>query len=160
MNFLTKSFTKMYFYCLKIIKMKHAAFLLLILAAAFSCNDSKSDKKEDGKKDNYEKAKETLLETEKKDPTRFITVSGHDKKNLIGQTVIRGTLNSHAKEATFKDVDLDLAFYSKTGALLEKDRETIFDILAPGESVNFKTKYFAPKGTDSLAIVVVGAKAE
>ena len=31
-------------------------------------------------------------------------------------------------------------------------------IIEPGKSVDFKTKYFAPKGTDSVAIKVVGAK--
>ncbi len=127
----------------------------LIIAA---CNSSSGDKPADPKKDKYEQTKETLEETEKKNPTRFITVSGHDKRNLLGQTVVKGTLNNTGKVATYKDVELKLSFYSKTGSLLEEDPETIFETIAPGKSTNFKTKYFAPKGTDSVAIKVMGAK--
>ncbi len=61
-------------------------------------------------------------------------------------------------DATYKDVDLKLTFYSKTKALLETDKETVFEVLPPGQSKNFKTKYFAPKGTDSVALEVLGAK--
>lgn len=109
-------------------------------------------------KDKYELTKEDLQTTETKSPTRFITVSGHDKRNLLGQTVVKGTLTNNAKVVSFKDVDVELAFYSKTGALLEKDRETVYETIAPGDSKNFKTKYFAPKGTDSVALKVMGSK--
>ena len=76
----------------------------------------------------------------------------------MGQTVVKGTLVNKASVATFKDVDIKLSFYSKTQALLETDNETEYMTLGPGESKDFKTKYFAPKGTDSVALVVLGAK--
>jgi hypothetical protein len=138
---------------------KVPAILAIALLALSAC--SSSDKKSSDKvNDQYEKTKEDLGETEKKNPDRFITVTGHDKRNLIGQTVVKGTLNNNAKISSFKDVDLEISFYSKTGALLEKDKETIYETLAPGDSKNFKTKYFAPKGTDSVALKVTGAKVE
>ncbi len=49
----------------------------------------------------------------------------------------------------------DVVFY---GALLETDKETFYEIIHPGETKDFKTKYFAPKGTDSVALKVIGAK--
>jgi len=119
---------------------------------------SSSDKKAGKEKDKYEQTKETLEETEKKNPARFLTVSGHDRRNLIGQTVIKGTLTNKARVATYKDIDIELSFYSKTGALLEKDHEVIYETLSPGASADFKSKYFAPKGTDSVALKVTGAK--
>jgi hypothetical protein len=131
------------------------AILTLILAA---CNSS--DKTPDKTKDKYEQTKQSLAETEQKNPELFIVVSGHDKRNLIGQTVVKGTLTNNAKVSSFKDVNLELSFFSKTGALLEKDRETIYETLSPGDSKDFKTKYFAPKGTDSVALKVTGAKSE
>lgn len=109
-------------------------------------------------KENYQKATETLLEKEKKNPVAFLSINSHDKHNLLGQTVIKGNVNNTAKVCTYKDVQLELAFFSKTGTLLEKDNETIYDNIAPGKSADFKTKYFAPKGTDSVAIKVLGAK--
>jgi hypothetical protein len=131
-------------------------FLAILLITA--CNSS--DKKADAAKDKYEQTKESLEDTEKKYPVRFLTVIGHDKRNLLGQTVVKGSLSNTAKVASYKDVEIKLFFYSKTKALLEEDVETIFETLAPGKSADFKTKYFAPKGTDSVALKIIGAKSE
>lgn len=130
---------------------------LLFSAMSLAACNSK-DKSADKPKDKYEQTKETLEETEKTNPTRFLSVSGHDKRNLIGQTVIKGTLTNKAKIASFKDVEIELSFYSKTGALLEKDHEVIYETIEPGGSSDFKSKYFAPRGTDSVALKVTGAK--
>ena len=149
----------MYFYCIQMIHMKKitVGFMALVFALA-ACNSK--DKSTEKTKDKYEETKQSLAETEQKNPGLFLSVSGHDRKNLIGQTVVKGTLSNNAKVSTFKDVDLEISFFSKTGALLEKDHETIYQTIAPGESTNFKTKYFAPKGTDSVALKVAGAKSE
>ena len=137
-----------------------ASFFALTIIAS-SCNSSNADKKltpAEKEKESYEKTKETLAEKEKKSPENFIMVNGHDKHNLIGQTVVKGIVSSRATVAIYKDIDVELKFYSKTGALLETDKETVYETLKPGESENFKTKYFAPKGTDSVALKVLGAK--
>src|SRR5665213_1009128 len=118
-------------------------YILLIASILFSCN-SNTAKNAQTEKENYELTKENLLKKEQKDPGNFIIVSGHDKRNILGQTVVKGILVNKATVAVFKDVDLKLSFYSKTHALLETDKETIFELLQPGESKNFKTKYFAP----------------
>jgi hypothetical protein len=137
--------------------MKRSIILLFAFSSlAFSCNSDA--KKASTDKEVYEKTKESLLEKEEKNPKSFLLVDGHDKRNLFGQTVIKGSLTNKATIAVFKDVDINLSFYSKTHALLETDKETVFEVLHPGESKNFKTKYFAPKGTDSVALSVLGAK--
>lgn len=130
--------------------------MLISASTLFSC--SSNDLKEPSEKESYELTKENLLKKEQKNPAGFLLVSGHDKKNLLGQTVVKGVLTNKATIAVYKDVDLKLSFYSKTRALLETDRETIFELLQPGQSKNFKTKYFAPKGTDSVALEVLSAK--
>ena len=132
--------------------------LLLLTLAFTACNNK--DKAGEKEKDEYEQTKETLEQTEKKAPKRFLTVTGNDKKNILGQTVIKGVLTNNAKVVSYKDVDVELSFYSKTGALLEKDHEVVYETIAPGTTTNFKTKYFAPKGTDSVAMKIVGAKTE
>jgi major membrane immunogen (membrane-anchored lipoprotein) len=71
--------------------MKNTLSGLLVLGLLFSACSS-NDKSADKPKDKYEQTKETLEETERKNPKRFLTVSGHDKKNLIRQTVIKGTI--------------------------------------------------------------------
>ena len=129
-------------------------FLAMASAMLISCNSNNAETEEAS----YEKTREVLLEKEQKNPANFLTVAGKDKKNLLGQTVIKGKLTNHATIAVFKDVDIKLFFYSKTKALLETDTETIFEQVQPGQTKDFKTKYFAPKGTDSVGIQVIGAK--
>ena len=134
---------------------KYFAVVILVAIFLFACNENDSLQQ---KKQSYEVTKKELLSKEQKDPTAFVSISGHNKKNIVGQTVVRGTLTNKASIAVFKDVDIMLCFYSKTKALLETDKETIFEILEPGESKDFKTKYFAPKGTDSVGLQVLSAK--
>jgi uncharacterized lipoprotein len=129
-----------------------AACIILLAACQNKATNAASEK------DSYEKVKETLEQKEKKNPPAFLSVSSHDKHNLIGQMVIKGEVTNNAKVCTYKDIQLELSFYSKTGAFLEKDNETVYAAIEPGKSSVFKTKYFAPKGTDSVSIKVVGAK--
>jgi hypothetical protein len=140
--------------------MKKIIPALIVVSFVFAAcgGDEKADDVKT--KDKYEQTKETLEQTEKKNPKRFLTVEGSDRKNLIGQRVIKGTVSNKATVASYKDVDIELSFYSETGALLEKDHEVIYETIKAGGSTSFKTKYFAPKGTDSVAMKIVGAKTE
>ena len=131
------------------------ATLLLAAVCISSCRSKNKDAV--AETESYEKAKERLAENEKKNPVHFLSVVSKDKHNLIGQTVIKGDITNHAKICTYKDVQLELAFFSKTGVLLEKDKETIYETIAPGQAAHFKTKYFAPKETDSVAIKILKA---
>ena len=140
----------------KSISMRKQILVFILSATCFSCQNSESNKQAD--KNSYELSKENLLMKEKKNPENFLTVSGHDKRNLLGQTVVKGSVLNKATVASYKDVDLKLEFYSKTGTLLETDHEIVYEVIPPGQSKNFKTKYFAPKGTDSVALKVVSAK--
>ncbi len=140
--------------------MKKIIPALIAVSFVFAACGGDDKTAESKAKDKYEQTKETLEQTEKKNPKRFLTVQGSDRKNLIGQRVIKGTISNKATVASYKDVDIELSFYSATGALLEKDHEVIYETIAAGGSTSFKTKYFAPKGTDSVAMKIVGAKTE
>ena len=128
-------------------------FIPIILAGG--CNSSEQKIAND--KEEYQRAQEKLLEKETKYPVNFLKVSSKEKHNLLGQTVIKGTISSIAKVCVYSDIAIELSFYSKTGKLLEKDNETIYETIDPGVSVDFKTKYFAPKATDSVALKVISA---
>jgi hypothetical protein len=130
--------------------------LLLFVASMFACK-SKEHKFDTT---TYEKAKESLEEKEKKNPEQFLSVTSSDKKNLIGQTVIRGTVHNRASVCTYKDVEVKISFFCKTGVLLEENKETVYEIIPPGNSVKFKSKYFAPKGTGSMVITVLNARVD
>lgn len=129
--------------------------ILILLPVFFSCSPGGSNGLNE--KDRYEQTKKSLLEKEQENPKMFLTATANRKKNLIGQTVVKGSISSSATLATYKDIELNLDFYSKTGALLESDIETIFAEVGPGSTEEFKTKYFAPKGSDSVAVSIKGA---
>ena len=137
--------------------MKKYFFLVFIPAIIICACSTNSDTKAKSEKESYELTKEDLLKKEQKNPQYFLKVKGNNKKNILGQTVIKGAVSNNATIAVFKDLDIKLSFYSKTKALLETDKETIYETLGPGESKDFKTKYFAPKGTDSVGLEVLGA---
>ena len=128
----------------------------LILFIFSACNSSLNNTV--AEKEKYQQAKAILEAKEKKKPVAFLKVSSTDKHNLIGQTVVKGSVNNTAKICTYKDVLLELSFFSKTGTLLLKTNETVYDEIEPGKSASFKSKEFAPKGSDSVSIKVIGAK--
>lgn len=130
---------------------------LPFLIVLFSCGSGASHA--DNEKASYDQTRSLLLKKENENPGMFLSVTGNSHKNMIGQTVIKGRISSKASIASYKDVEIKFSFYSQTKALLESDKETIFVEVSPGNSVKFKSKYFAPKGTDSVALTVVGAKA-
>ncbi len=137
--------------------MKLILSLVITTFLLTSCNgDSKTITSKDEK--NYEKSKETLEQTEQKNPTKFITVDGDKKKNLVGQTVVKAEVFNNAKIVTYKDVDVKITFFSETGAVLEEDHETVYKSIAPGTSAKFKSKFFTPKGTDSVSFKIETAK--
>lgn len=136
--------------------MKTTAILIFASLIFFSCNTD-TPSQQDQEKANYEQLKKNLVEKEKNNPLLFLTVTSRQHKNLIGQTVIKGELRNTASGATYKDPQLKIDFYSATKTLLESDNETVYVEIKPGSVEKFKTKYFAPKGTDSVSIAVISA---
>jgi len=126
-------------------------FLFLFVACT-------NEKNYDISSDNYEKGKASIEDIEKKNPKQFLKVAGNSKQNLLRQTVIKGNIYNNAKIVSYKDIEIKIRFFSKTGALLEEDLDTVYESVTPGGSASFKSKYFAPKGTDSVAMTIQSAK--
>jgi hypothetical protein len=137
------------------VKMKKLIAVVLMSTVLFACKNDKKEKKFDTK--SYEEVKESLAEKEKNNPSKFLLVDNHDRKNLIGQTVVIGHLTNRATVCWYKDVEVKLSFFSKTGVKLDEGIETIYENIGPGKTIKFKTRYFAPKGTDSVAVMVLKA---
>lgn len=127
--------------------------LLFFALFIFSCNQSETLDTKD-----YESNKQTMLDKEQKNPKDFLTISGSNKRNIVGQTVVRGTIKNNAVVAKYKDIDIKVYFYSKTKTLVDTEEETVYEQIFPGEQKKFKTKYFAPKGTDSVFVEIISAK--
>ena len=136
--------------------MKNILFLFLLIFAISSCENKNDYDVKTGK--SYENSKLSLEKTEQENPTAFLAVKGERKKNILGQSIIKGKIINRAKIVTYKDIDVKLFFYSKTGALLEEDHEILYENIAPGGVKKFKSKYFTPQGTDSVVLKIITAK--
>lgn len=129
-------------------------FLIIVVATLIISCKSK-DKPFDTK--NYESSKENLAENEIDSPQKFLVVSSKDKHNLIGQTVVKGSIKNTAKVVTFKDVELKFTYFSKTGVQVDENLEVFYEVIEPNHEIKFKSKYFAAKGADSVDIKVIKA---
>ena len=131
--------------------MKRFTLICCTAVVLASCGGNNATAEED-----YTTHKESLQETETKHPLRFLKVTGDDKKNLVGQTVIRGTITNTATIVPYRDVRVKMLCY-KDGRQVEEHEDVIPDIIAPGQSQSFKTRYRLPRGTDSIALSVMSA---
>jgi hypothetical protein len=104
----------------------------------------------------YAENKISLAQRESEHPEQFIHLSSDDKRNLFGNTVIKGKLVNTASVAAYKNTRLKMLCY-KNGIRVEEHEDVITSILKPGATKNFKIRYRLPKGTDSLALSVMSA---
>lgn len=140
--------------------MKKTIPVLLTVSIFFVACVGDEKKAEEKTKDKYEQTKETLEETEKKNPKRFLSVEGYKKRNLIRETVVKGTITNTATVASYKDIDVEISFYSETGALLLRDHEVVYKVIGPNSIEDFKYKTYAPRGSDSVSMKIANAKTE
>ena len=124
--------------------------LSLIFLLLISCGEKKFDDK------TYEQHKESLAEKERKNPMQFLTVSSDHKKNLIGQTVVRGTIHNKAAVTSYKDIRIKTVSY-KENKMMEEHEDVIDDVLQFNSDKEFKIRYRLPKGTDSMALSIMSA---
>lgn len=130
--------------------MKYSGYVLILFFLLSACGEKKFDNK------TYEQHKESLAEKEQKNPLHFLSVSGDHKKNLIGQTVVSGTIHNRASVVSYKDVRIKMLCY-KSNAMVEEHEDRVDDIIKPGAEREFKIKYRLPKGTDSIALSLMSA---
>ena len=131
--------------------MKRSCFVFIILVFVAACNSGLD-------KENYEKTKEDLGEKERKNPLTFLEVSGTDKRNIIGKTVINGKVQNKASVCDYKDVRIKMLFY-KEGTLVANHEQVLDNIIKANNTHNFKSRYATPKGTDSVALSIMSAVA-
>jgi hypothetical protein len=104
-----------------------------------------------------EEQKAELAKTEQQDPAKYISSRVGHRENLLGQTVVEGTLTSSATAAVFKDVVLQVDFISKTNAVIRSEKYTIYPVLNPGQTISFKEKAFAGKDVYDVHVTLLGA---
>ena len=128
-----------------------SSFFIVFVLFMFGCNNrDKSNVK-------YEQTKEVLANKERSDMIAFLKVSSTDKKNLIGQTVVKANLTNTATICAYKNVRIKMLTYKK-GKMVEEHEDVLKEVIKPNSSVNFKLRYRVPKGADSIVLSVMNAE--
>lgn len=148
--------------------MKHSLLLILAATAASACSSSNADYYSTDPTATasiaehqltYAERRQLLGQQEGRDWAKFIDYNGLNyHSNLIGQSVIKGTVTSSASVATYKDLVLHVTFSSKTGQLLGEQDAVIYEYLPPGGSVQLKRKFNTPAYTATINYDITGAE--
>lgn len=106
-----------------------------------------------------EELKAELAVKEQGNPTAYLIIIGKPRKNLIGETVLEGTITNTSTAAVFKDIEVGVSFIAPSGTMLGGKSFTVYEMLGPSQSTPFKVKVTAPKQTESIDMEVVNAVA-
>jgi hypothetical protein len=99
----------------------------------------------------YETQKESLADIEKNNPAKFLKADGDFKKNLLGSKFkIKGTIANTATIANYKDVTLQLKFYSDTKTVIEEREVVVYDFFNANSNKTFDLKVDKPNGSKTV----------
>jgi hypothetical protein len=136
--------------------MKYLFVFVISALALSSCNSR--DRSDRNSNKSYQQTKMSLKDQELGNPKKFLKSDGTYRKNLLGQWVLEGKVSNYATVATYKDVVLEVKFYSKTKSLLGTENKTIYEFFKPGEKKSFKVKTYGYEGTKTIGWSIVKAK--
>ncbi len=80
------------------------------------------------------------------------------KKDKVDGQIISGTVTNSATAASFKDVVIQMTYFSKTGTIIEKNNFVIYEIYAPGITKSFSYKIDIPGSTSKYHAEIFSAQ--
>lgn len=107
---------------------------------------------------NYTEKVQSLEETEKLEPAKFLTTTGTYRPNLLGNKFkVKIIVTNNAKTATFKDPVVRVTFLSKTNSVLRTEDFTFYEIFPPGSTKAINQKFQVIENMEKLDWMVVSA---
>ncbi len=98
-----------------------------------------------------------LLQKEKQNPAAYITNDNTWRKNLVGETVLEGTLTNASKMADFKNIVLEVRWFSKTNTLIGTKQLIVYELVGAGKSMKYKLKTSEASKFANVRVNVVSA---
>ena len=129
--------------------MKRLIFLSVVLTLILvACNNSQNRIK------TPDELRQELLVREQSTPSQYLKDNGTWRKNLIGATVLEGTISNSATLANFKDIVLKVGWLSKTNTVIKTEEYIIYENVGAGQSIPYKIKVDAPPATNGVQVGV------
>jgi hypothetical protein len=104
-----------------------------------------------------EELRQELVSRERENPVNYLKIEGTMRNNLIGLKVLEGTITNSASIANFKDVVVEVTWFTKTDTELSKVYYTVYEYVGAGNSIRYKIKADAPGATGGFQINVSSA---
>jgi hypothetical protein len=106
----------------------------------------------------YEEKVMTVEETERSQPTAFLSADGNYNESFWGTKLkVHGTIKNNATVATYKDAVVRVTYYSKTKTELGNKEYTIYETFPPHSTKNFELKIENYKDVNSIGWEVINA---
>ena len=105
----------------------------------------------------YQDTKFSLEDKEKQNPTSFLSCIAKERRKINGDWLITGLIINSATLATYKDVVLEIRFYSKTNSLLETKNITIYQRFPASKKRAFRTKVSGKNEAKIIKWTIVSA---
>jgi hypothetical protein len=103
--------------------------------------------------------KEERRKKEIASPANYIKTKIKWRKNLVGETVLDGTLTNMATLADFKDPVITISWLSKTNTILATTNHPLYEYLGAKKTIPYKLKLKAPAKYASIKASVESATA-
>lgn len=141
--------------------MKTKLIMLACIVFITSCNETYEKERPALQEENYQDAKMTVEETERQNPLNFLVNSGEYRPALVGgDFLVTGFIENHATVATYKDITIEITFYSKTNSVTGTERKIFYEFIGPGKRFDYRFKIWAPQGSKQIGLSIVDAKAQ
>jgi len=110
---------------------------LIIVAIGFTVDYSNRSTDSDS----YTESIMTIAEIEASAPSTYLNATGTYKPTFLGdQLKINGIIENKATVTNYKDVIIEVVFYSKTKSEIARESYTIYDFYGPNSKKEFKLK--------------------
>ena len=134
------------------------AILIIVCIAIFAFIDYMNEKYSGS---SYEESIMTIGEMEAADPSSYLNATGTYKPTFLGdQLKINGVIENKATVTHFKDVIVEVIFYSKTNSEIAREQYTIYDFFAPNTKKEFKLKVKNYSNVETIGWNVFNATAK
>jgi hypothetical protein len=131
------------------------AILIIVFIAIFAFVDYMNEKNSGS---SYEESIMTIAEIEAIDPSSYLNASGTYKATFLGdQLKINGIIENKATVTNYRDVIIEVIFYSKTASKIGREQYTIYDFFGPNSKKDFELKVKNYSNVETIGLDVVNA---
>jgi GYF domain 2 len=108
--------------------------------------------------DTYQEKKVSVLEVERANPSSFLAADGNYNRTLFGKKIkVHGTVTNRATVANFKDITIEVIYYSDTRSEIERERFVLYDFVPAHSTKSFEWKIKPPSGTNTIGWNAINA---